>query len=820
MKIAAGIVTNSGGRTCFSGETKILTNEGFMEIKDIVEQYKQDAIRVLSLDKDNLKVEWNNVVDGFERSADTISISISQTGRMKDNILKLTPDHKVLTFKNRQLVSKEIQDLIQDGEHLLSLQRIPALNKKKFDFKLAYLLGAIWTDGSIYLTNTHGEIQFIQKETRDKRGFIKKVNDYFEDVFDYRFRKCFKKERAGLIRGRKIIGSATAYRCYSKERAQRFIKEKEMIFEKVLTASDEFLYNFLAGAIDGDGTYNQKSSRINIFCSDKELLKAVVISCLRLDIAFTIVKNRTISNIQIVSKIDEIFKYTARVKGKYSRKVMGIKLFSARQLLEDIKYRVNYLGRILPYINNNFLIDGEKVLNNLIPMIKGEPANHELTKIVSSDLKMLRAVKAGDLFEGRVYNITVEDNHNYVVFTNRYTPIIVNNCHAAIVSRELGIPCIVGTENGTRVLKQGQEVTVDCSGGEQGFVYQGRVKYDIKKTNLKTLKRPKTKIMMNVGNPEEAMRESFIPNDGVGLAREEFIITSYIGVHPMALIEFDKVKDKTTRRLIEEKTKEYKNKMDYYVYELAEGIAQIAAAYFPKDVIVRFSDFKTNEYATLLGGKYFEPSESNPMIGWRGASRYYDPKFKPAFELECLAIKRVREVMGLVNVKVMIPFCRTIEEGKKVLKIMEGCGLKRPASAPVAAGATAGKVGKDGLEIYVMCEIPSNVILAEEFAQIFDGFSIGSNDLTQLCLGVDRDSEIVAHVYDERNQAVKDLVSRVIEVARKNGKKIGICGQAPSDFPDFAQFLVECGIDSISLNPDTVVKTTLAILEKERALGR
>jgi len=698
-------------------------------------------------------------------------------------------------------VSREIGELLEKQEYLLTVQKVPFFVKQNFDYKLAYILGAIWTDGNVYLTRNHGEIQFIQKETKEKERFIRRVNDYFEDVFDYRFHRFVKKESSGSIRGKEVIGSATAYRCYSKERAQRFNMEKEKIFEKVLVADEKFLYNFLAGIIDGDGTYNSRANRINIFCADKNLLKAIVISCLRLGIVFTIVKNRTIDNVQIVNKIDEIFKYTNRVKGKYERLIMGIKLFSARQLLGDIKGRVNYLGRILPYIDNNFLIDAKKIINNLVPMIQGEAENHELTNIANSDLSMLRVTKDVDLGEDKVYNITVENNHNYVVFTSRYTPIVVNNCHAAIVSRELRIPCIVGTEKGTNVLRDRQEVTVDCSEGEVGYIYKGKIDFAIRKYNFKNLGKPKTKIMMNVGNPEEAFRESFIPNDGVGLAREEFIISSYIGVHPMALLEFDKVKDKETRKRILKKTREYKTKKEFYIQELAEGIAQIAAAYYPKEVIVRLSDFKTNEYATLLGGKYFEPEESNPMLGWRGAARYYDPKFRPAFELECIALTRVRKKMGLNNVKIMVPFCRTVDEGQKVLKIMEECGLKR---------------GVDGLEVYVMCEIPSNVILAREFAKIFDGFSIGTNDLTQLVLGVDRDSEIVAHVYDEKNKAVKDMVSQVIKIAKEEGRKIGLCGQAPSDFPDFAEFLVGCGIDSMSLTPDTVVRTTAKVLEKEK----
>jgi pyruvate, water dikinase len=373
--------------------------------------------------------------------------------------------------------------------------------------------------------------------------------------------------------------------------------------------------------------------------------------------------------------------------------------------------------------------------------------------------------------------------------------------HAAIVSRELGIPCIVGTTNATKAIKDGKTVTVSCAEGEVGQIFEGELKFEIKRTNLEKIKKTKTKIMMNVGNPDQAFELSFIPNDGVGLAREEFIITEYIKIHPMALKYFEKVRDKEERKKIEELTHGYKNKEEFFVEKLAEGIGRIAAAFYPKDVIVRMSDFKTNEYATLIGGKYFEPSEENPMIGWRGASRYYDPDYVDGFHLECKAFKKVRDDMGLTNMKVMIPFCRTVAEGKKVLTEMAKFGLYR---------------GNNGLQVYVMCEIPSNVILAHEFSKIFDGFSIGSNDLTQLTLGVDRDSAKVAHVYDERNEAVKELIRQVIKKAHESKRKVGICGQAPSDFLDFAKFLVEEGIDSISLNPDTVIKTTIEIAKIEK----
>lgn len=384
-------------------------------------------------------------------------------------------------------------------------------------------------------------------------------------------------------------------------------------------------------------------------------------------------------------------------------------------------------------------------------------------------------------------------------------------CHAAIVSRELGIPCIVGTEIATKVLKTGMEVTIDCTQGEEGRVLEGLIPFEVERIDLENVPKTKTQIMMNVGIPEQAFSQAQLPNDGVGLARLEFIIGSHIGIHPLALINFDELKkqaekDKKLAKLvkaIEERTVGYENKADFFVDKLAQGVGMIAAAFYPKDVIVRLSDFKSNEYANLLGGFLYEPEEHNPMIGWRGASRYYDPKFEPAFALECKALAKVRNEMGLTNVKVMIPFCRTPEEGVKVMSIMEKYGLKR---------------GENGLEVYVMCEIPSNVVLAEEFAKIFDGFSIGSNDLTQLTLGLDRDSELVAHLYDERNPAVKKMIKEVIETAKRMKRKIGICGQAPSDFPDFAEFLVECGIDSMSLTPDTIVKTRLLVAEKEKAL--
>ena len=362
-------------------------------------------------------------------------------------------------------------------------------------------------------------------------------------------------------------------------------------------------------------------------------------------------------------------------------------------------------------------------------------------------------------------------------------------CHAAIVSRELGIPCVVGTVQATRVLAGGRQVTVSCAEGDDGKVYDGLVRFERTEIDPATLPVPRVPLMLNLANPDRAFHLAQLPTAGVGLVRIEFVISSWIGIHPMALLHPDRVTDAATGVEIRRRTAGYPSGPAFFVERLASGVAQIAAAFFPRPIIVRFSDFKTNEYAGLLGGASFEPTESNPMIDFRGASRYYDERYREAFALECAAIRRVREEMGLINVKVMVPFCRTLEEGRRVIAELERNGLRR---------------GDGGLDVYVMCEIPNNVILAEEFAQLFDGFSIGSNDLTQLALGVDRDSELLAHLFDERDPGVKQLIRMVVEAAHRRGRKVGICGQAPSDYPEFAEFLADIGIDSISLNPDSL----------------
>ncbi len=425
--------------------------------------------------------------------------------------------------------------------------------------------------------------------------------------------------------------------------------------------------------------------------------------------------------------------------------------------------------------------------------------------IASGKVCLIRNVTDIEQFvEGSIL-VTEMTDPDWVPIMKKAAGIVTDHggrtCHAAIISRELGIPAIVGTGKATELLEAGREVTISCAEGEEGYIYEGLLDFESQAVNLLDVSPTKTKIMMNIGSPTAAFRWWQLPADGIGLARMEFLINNIIKVHPMALIHFDQISNYSIRHQIAEMTHGYEDKTDYFVDLLARGIAKISASQYPKPVIVRMSDFKTNEYADLIGGQQFEKVEANPMLGFRGASRYYSDRYREGFALECKAIKVVREVIGMDNVIIMIPFCRTLKEADRVLEVLESNGLKR---------------GENGLQVYVMCELPSNVELADEFAKRFDGFSIGTNDLTQLVLGVDRDSGELAELFDERDLAVKRMIQRLIKTAHEAGRKVGICGQAPSDHPDFAEFLVEAGIDSISLNPDSVVKVKRRVAEVEQ----
>lgn len=501
------------------------------------------------------------------------------------------------------------------------------------------------------------------------------------------------------------------------------------------------------------------------------------------------------------------------------------------------EYYSNFYGKWCP-MDIEWALDG---ITNTLYIVQARPEtvhsnkkeecfiSYKLNKSATTK-KLLTGIAVGDgIGQGKVRKLVSMDEYYKIAHSNPFKAgeilvtdmtdpnweplmkiaggILTNRggrtCHAAIVAREIGVPAIVGTLNVTELLEPQQQVTVSCAEGSEGNVYAGTVSYEIEKTDIKALPSIDTDLMLNVGSPDLAFKFCKIPNSGVGLAREEFIINHYIQVHPLALLQHEKLGDAVLSQKIKNIIKGYSSEEEFFIEKLSYGIAKIGAAFYPKDVIVRLSDFKTNEYCNLLGGDHFEPTEENPMLGWRGASRYYSESYEKAFGLECKAIKKVREEMGLTNIIIMIPFCRTVEELRKVYTTMESYGLKR---------------GEAGLQIYLMAELPSNILMAEEFSVLVDGFSIGSNDLTQLILGVDRDSELVSHVYDERSPAVKKAITNLIKIAKATQTKVGICGQAPSDHPDFAKFLVQEGIDSISVTPDSVLKTieSIASIEKKK----
>jgi pyruvate, water dikinase len=450
-------------------------------------------------------------------------------------------------------------------------------------------------------------------------------------------------------------------------------------------------------------------------------------------------------------------------------------------------------------IKSKVAVEEYHIETNQKPILEGIAVG---TKIAQGKVKIISDISKMTQFTKGEVLVTKMTDPDWVPLMRISSAVITDEggktCHAAIVARELGIPCIVGSKKATKTLKNGQIITLDCSQGLSGRVFSGKVSFKIEKYNLDEIPKLPVKIMANIGAPEIAFKFASLPVAGVGLAREEFIIAEKIRIHPLALYNFNKIKVGKIKQEIKEITFGYKDKKQYFVDKLAEGISHIAAAFYPRPVILRLSDFKTNEYKGLIGGELFEGEESNPMLGFRGASRYLDKDFLPAFEMECLAIKKAREIFGLNNIVVMIPFCRTPEEGRKVVELMKSLGLEK---------------GKDGLRVIVMCEIPSNVILAEEFLEVFDGMSIGSNDLTQLTMGMDRDNGRIAHIADERNMAVKKMISKVIKLCKEKNKYSGICGEAPSIWPEFAQFLIEQGIESISLNPESVIKTILSLAQ-------
>lgn len=786
MRRAAAIVTDTGGRTCFTGKTKILTNRGFICI-DEVSQYLAhgDKLMTPSLNNETLKIEWKRITHAFVGEAKTIKVGVSQTGRSKISNLEVTSNHRFLTLHNRQLVQSKIADILNGEYGVLSPTYLPGLLEEDGDTDLGYLLGAIGTDGSVYRTRTHGEVQFIQKNVPEKHAFIGAVRDRFEKVFNYEMRPHIKKASTGTLRGRLIAGEAMAYRCYSKAIAYKFADLENSAAVSVLNNTEEFGRYFIGGALDGDGTVGK--NRLNFYSAEPHIYEPFIIGCLRAGISPQVCNNRGIMNVQISEKTDVALRYCQRLSGNFSRTKFGSRLFNASQLLRDVIDTINYKGRIKPYVKNNLYIDADKLQKFVLPLANSSVAR-QLKKLLSSDLKMLRANYVGEGEKQAVYNITVQDNHNYIVFTDNYTPVVVANSHAAIVSRELGIPCVVGTGKATSVLKTGQVVTVD---GAKGAIYKGKVALThaqsaagIQQARLvgsqavATVPVTATKVYLNLAEPEKAEEYSQLPVDGVGLLRAEFIIAG-IGEHPKAMMADGRGKE--------------------YAKKLSQGISTIAQAFHPRPVVYRFTDFKSNEYKSLKGGEKFEESENNPMIGYRGASRYIaDPE---EFALEVEAIKMVRDGLDLKNLHVMIPFVRTVEEFRKVRELLHQNGLKQSSD----------------FKLWIMCEVPSTVLEIEKYIdEGIDGVSIGSNDLTQLTLGIDRDSAKLASEFDERYPAVMASMIHVIKACRKAHITCSICGQAPSVYSEVTEALVKAGITSVSVAPDVAVSTRKLIASVEQ----
>ncbi len=790
MKRAAAIVTDEGGITCFSGDTKILTTKGFMQFKEVNSLLENNQkIKVLSFNPKTYKTEWKAATNPIKRKSNLIKIGVSQRGYTKENFLKITPDHKMVSFENRNIIKEDISKIIAQNKGVIVANKIPQNNNPHTinEPKLSYLCGALFTDGYIKVDNRRGRVTFTQKETLEKEEFISTVKQYYFDIFNTGFNYKHTKYGEGNIRGRKIIGSATDFISHRKEPALKLKNVKDNLCDFVLHLDNESLISFLAGAIDGDGSYNSKTNfqRLHIYCGKKYLFEGLVLALLRLGINYQISKNReNCYNIQILDNLDLIFSKTKRVKAVPNKRYDGTRFFFAKQILNDIIEDANYKGRIKPYINNNLLLDSDKLKNYVMPLIKNKNILKQLNNIIDSDIKMLRVFKEDDLGVNEVYNFEVEDNHTYIVFTDNFTPIIVWNCHAAIVSREMGIPSIVGTEKATKVLKENQLITVDATSGK---VYDGSVAIketkEVETEELGKEIKTKTKVYMNLGEPEKISDYKNLQFDGIGLMRIEFIISSYIGKHPLFLIE--------------------NHKQDMYIDKLAEGISKVASEINPKPVIVRFSDFKSNEYKGLEGGDRFEPHEDNPLIGWRGVSRYISEDFVEAFRLECKAIKKVRST--LKNVHVMLPFVRTTDEVKKCLEIMR----------------TEDLVREEGFKVWLMAEVPSVSIIPEEFAKLdIDGVSIGSNDLTMLVLGIDRDSAKLGRMgyFDERNKAVLKAIENIIAGFHKFNKTVSICGQSVSVYPEILKFVLRHGINSVSVNPDVVNKVKRQVAEIEEIL--
>ncbi|MDP1695520.1 MAG: PEP/pyruvate-binding domain-containing protein [archaeon] len=773
MQKATAIITDEGGVTCFSGDTKVLTSNGFMSIKEASELVNNgNGTSLLAYDSIGMKPVWKKIISAAGRKRQVMRISVSQTGRMEDNYIDLTGDHKMITFEGRNLIKEQIDSILAKEKHICLLDSLPISNRIN-NPKLSYLLGALLSDGCITIANHHtgnprrGRITFTQKETPQKEDFIKTVRAYFEECFEDKFKDGRIKYSSGNIRGRAIQGFANDYICNNLKVAQTITKLTQNLDSWVLRLDNESCLNFLAGLIDGDGCLYQ--NRLHIYADKENVLQGVILACLNLGIFPQITRNRTIYHIQILERLNDILGYTKRVNGEITQKINGNKLMSAKQVLGDIVEKINFKGRVKPYVEENLLIDSNKIIRDIIP-IAGERIKQELFRVINSGLRMQRVNKINELGEIDVYNLEIEaDNeldHNFVVFTKKYTPLLVSNSHAAIVSREMGIPAVVGTVKATSTLRDGESVTVD---GNKGLVYSG--KGETKLAEVKQIVPTKTKIKVIVDLPDFAERAALSGVKDVGLTRLEGIIAGS-GKHPLYYVK-------------------HKN-MESYVDVLFNGLRKLCLPF--NEIWIRTSDIRTDEFRNLEGAP--KEVEGNPMLGNHGIR--FSVKHKEILDAEIMAMKRIAEEYPDKIIGIMVPQVISVEDVRETKASAERIGVPK------------------NVKIGIMVETPAAVQVINQLCEEGIKFiSFGTNDLTQYMLAIDRNNEGVQYLYDEMNPAVLSALSYVIRRCRRYGVETSICGQAGSK-EEMARFLVEEGISSVSVNADAAFKVSMLIAEIEK----
>ncbi|MEM5793803.1 MAG: PEP/pyruvate-binding domain-containing protein [Candidatus Aenigmatarchaeota archaeon] len=783
MSKCSAIITDSGGQTCIAGDTLLLTPKGFVTAEELYEKVmNKEKVYILSFDCLRNQPIWRRIKRAFRRIAQTVEVSVSQTGKIKDNSIRITPDHKIFTYEKRELIKKELQEILSKKLAICVPFGLPDSECKISNEKLGYLVGSIFSDGywKIFKGKTglrRGCVIFTQKEEESKIEFITAVRDYFKEIFGYEFSQKEKITHT-QIRGKEVTGTVSDYISYRLYPALILEKIYQHLASWCLLLDEATSLAFLAGVIDGDGTISK--NRIQIYVSDKNLLRGIVITCLKLGIIPKITKNREICNVQIGEKVKEILEKCKRIKANFDERKKGSKFFAAKQVLEGLEDKANWKGKIKPYLNKNLLIDRNKIRERILPLLEGRE-KEEIERILNSSLSMLRVKEVGERFKTEVFNFEVdteeEVNKNYVVFTKKYTPLLVSNCHAAIVSREMRIPCVVGTLAATKVLKDGQEVTVDAY---RGLIYPGIIQVETPEIvapeeEEEEIKPTITQIKVNLVFPE-GVEEIAKKVDGVGLLRIEHMILKS-GKHPAKLVR--------------------EGRKEEYIQILLDGIRPIAKAFYPKPVWVRTLDARTDELRHLEGGET-EPKEDNPMLGWHGIRRSLDEPeiLKAEFE----AIKTLHEE-GLDNVHIMLPFIISVEEFRKAKEI--ALEVRLPKSC---------KLG-------IMVEVPSCALTIEEFCKEGIAFaSIGSNDLTMLTLGVDRNNAKLLNLYSEMHPAVLRLIKETIKTCNRYNVESSICGEAPSNIPEMVEFLVECGISSISVNIDAIKKVREIVARTEKRI--